>query len=454
MAMKTNKYLVQIPVEEGNYIILDTLHGKIYKLKRDEYYCLLNPENSSCSDTIHDLLKNKLLYLSEDDFNKDVERAYLDFIRKEKSLPLHYMVIPTYYCNLACIYCYEKGIKKNPEFISEKALSKLFHAINLIEAAKKSNVKSILTIFGGEPLLSIKREFDIIAQIVKESREQNLALNVVTNGVGIPHYLSLLKEFNSIQITFDGDKSTHDKYRIFPNGKGTFDIIINNLCSLLDEISTKTHIALRLHVHRGKENSVYNLYCYLKEIGILKRKNVHLYVMPVHNYLDQSLLTEGIKNELESLLYLVKNFPSMSKEVIIAGHSFATSLNYLINRNNIYFPKFRHCEANINQYVFDLYGDIYPCDVVVGIKKFSVGKFIPNLQFYDSFKKWRETCILTLPCKECSYALLCGGGCNALTLLKDKKLRNRTCSYITKEILKLYKNLTLEFLKVRIGDNL
>ena len=44
-----------------------------------------------------------------------------------------------------------------------------------------------------------------------------------------------LKIYN-YQITIDGEKEHHDKYRVTHNGKGTYDVIMSNLLNIKKSI--------------------------------------------------------------------------------------------------------------------------------------------------------------------------------------------------------------------------
>ena len=92
---------------------------------------------------------------------------------------------------------------------------------------------SILTLYGGEPLLAENKE--IVNYIVEEGVKRGYKFNAITNGYELEHYLDLLSptKICKLQITIDGPKAIHDTRRIHYKDYGTFDKIIHNISMAL-----------------------------------------------------------------------------------------------------------------------------------------------------------------------------------------------------------------------------
>jgi sulfatase maturation enzyme AslB (radical SAM superfamily) len=98
--------------------------------------------------------------------------------------------------------------------------------------------------YGGEPLL----EFDLLKQIVLFAEEQagqfatSVGFSITTNGTLLTdekiHFLAQ-HEF-SVLVSLDGDKKSHDRYRIFRNQNrpekriGSFDTVIKNMTRFVE----------------------------------------------------------------------------------------------------------------------------------------------------------------------------------------------------------------------------
>lgn len=112
-------------------------------------------------------------------------------------------------------------------------------ALNLLlEEGYKGNV--VFDFIGGEPLL----EIDSIAMAASYIKERFLhdsklsdltfGLRIATNGilynsVKVQKFISDFHNVLNITISIDGNKEKNDFNRIFPNGNGSYDIIIDNV---------------------------------------------------------------------------------------------------------------------------------------------------------------------------------------------------------------------------------
>lgn len=154
-----------------------------------------------------------------------------EIIKKTLDSINHIVFEVTDQCNLDCIYCgygdmYFDHDKRNKSKIS---FDKVVETINYL-LPQINNVKGHLYIgfYGGEPLLENKLIQKIIDYINSVVIGRDIIYTMTTNGVLINKNLELLLE-NDIQllISLDGDR-IHHGYRIFKNGKDSFDIVFNN----------------------------------------------------------------------------------------------------------------------------------------------------------------------------------------------------------------------------------
>jgi len=144
----------------------------------------------------------------------------------------------TEYCNFACKYCYLVNLDTRKKLTKEQALKN----INFIFDNPNSFLeKSVVWEFiGGEPFLEIET-IDYICDILKlkmwEKRQDwflNYMFSFSTNGSlyhkpDVRKFIKKNKERLSIGFSIDGVKELHDKYRVYLDGRGTFDDVIKNL---------------------------------------------------------------------------------------------------------------------------------------------------------------------------------------------------------------------------------
>ena len=144
-------------------------------------------------------------------------------------------------CNLRCDYCcysegYDtfdsrRGISGNLNFDTAKSiidyLAFLFQKEPLSNAPKEPFA---ISFYGGEPLMN----FEVVHQIVEYServdfRNRSLFFTMTTNAMLLSKYADFLSRHKfKMLISLDGSKE-HDSYRITPNGKPSFDIVMRNL---------------------------------------------------------------------------------------------------------------------------------------------------------------------------------------------------------------------------------
>ena len=234
--LKVSLYTVNLGEKDGTYYLYNTLQDVLVKLnyKQYAYYQKIrNLKNISRSTFLGYKDFMWLLYkygfiitVGINEF--DVFMDKINKIKFKDDLLITAVVILG--CNMDCKYCFEKWhglgelnkkIYLSPEFVRRY--------LNFIE--KKLQMGSIKRLkvawFGGEPLLDYGMMIQVSERLHSLSQKYNVELinYIVTNGT-LLHNIPLDKFylFNFIQVTLDGVQEIHDKYRVFPSGKGSFSI--------------------------------------------------------------------------------------------------------------------------------------------------------------------------------------------------------------------------------------
>ncbi len=157
--------------------------------------------------------------------------------------PLQTLVLNvTNQCNLSCKYCYEFGEDRvgNPEgktkFMSEEtARATVDYLLEQSEGRRSVH----LTFFGGETLMNFK----VVRSTIEYAREQARAagktidFSLTTNATLLtPKIIEYLAENQvGVTISIDGPKELNDKFRVFHNGKGTYEVIAPKVKELLQK---------------------------------------------------------------------------------------------------------------------------------------------------------------------------------------------------------------------------
>ena len=145
-------------------------------------------------------------------------------------------------CNLCCSYCYQTNKTHNKMTFetAKKLIDYIFENKNNPDFFynEKNTLGFIIDFIGGEPFL----EIDLIEQII-EYWEQKFLENpnstwlychrysFSSNGTlyhteKVQKFIKKYRPLLSISITVDGNKELHDSCRLFPDGKGSYDLAI------------------------------------------------------------------------------------------------------------------------------------------------------------------------------------------------------------------------------------
>src|ERR1017187_4395669 len=158
-------------------------------------------------------------------------------------IPLTTMVLNvTNQCNLSCTYCYEYGEDKivdtengkKPKFMSEETARE---SVDFMLREAGANKIAHLTFFGGETLMNfpvLKSAMSYARQRAAETGKQ-VDFSLTTNATLLrPEIIEFLAENRvGVTISIDGPKEMQDQFRVFSNGKGSYDIVAPKIKELL-----------------------------------------------------------------------------------------------------------------------------------------------------------------------------------------------------------------------------
>ena len=135
-------------------------------------------------------------------------------------------------CNLRCRYCFadEGAYHSRREFMSLETAKK---AIDFLIANSGDRRVLETDFFGGEPLMN----FDVVKETVyyakaeAAKRGKEFRFTLTTNGLLLKDEIAefLNREMDNVVLSLDGRKEVHDAVRKTANGKGSFDLVIENL---------------------------------------------------------------------------------------------------------------------------------------------------------------------------------------------------------------------------------
>lgn len=190
--------------------------------------------SSSIDETLDELHQAHAIALGEGFVEPRLESPQQPF-------PLQTIVMNvTNQCNLSCSYCYEYGEDRiaTPEgktkFMSEEtARSTVEFLLNQSPGRRMVH----LTFFGGETLLNFKVVKSTIEYARTRAAEMGkyIDFSMTTNATMLTsEIISFLAENNvGVTVSIDGPKESNDRFRVFHNGKGSYDVIAPKIKELV-----------------------------------------------------------------------------------------------------------------------------------------------------------------------------------------------------------------------------
>jgi len=328
------------------------------------------------------------------------------------------LIEPVSRCNLACRYCAADGwkqgekLRKIPKEILDDFLTKV------ADFLVRYDTRASIAMHGYEPLQAGIETFAYVQDKVKElGIRDRVRLITQTNGVLMNEEWAdfFVKNGWGVGFSIDGPKEYHDAMRVFPNGKGTYDLAMRGLRIYAEKSKSSVGIISTITAVYRKpslEESAKRYYDWLLENNI---KNPRLHIVSIDP-----------RNPFSKMFAMTDE--EYAKWFITLYHIWA-------NRNDgiILEPFDDIIEAMVNGVAS--YGVCYlrnGCWRVVGINadgimhlcdRYSyIGKHISQYKTLDDFlfkdpelrKQALRPYMLRIydsKCSKCKYFKICQGGC-------------------------------------------
>lgn len=285
---KASKYNVMTNFKDKIAMHNILTHQGILINKNDSYRVeevLANPDKH-IDEKIFCILCEKGFILKDDvdEIQLVEEMKYKHLEEKKKVLAL--TIIPTYQCNFKCIYCWENTKNQNDN-MDEEAQKKFIKFVN----EKIKDVSSLdIDWFGGEPLLAYDVMQNLLLNIdcICKENKKPYACALTSNGYALTEdKVRFLIKYHThfFQITLDGNKELHNRNRPLKSGGETYDVILQNLKNIRDNIKERYfRVLIRLNVTEETTKNTKEYFEMLeKEFSKDKRFLVYIQGVERHN---------------------------------------------------------------------------------------------------------------------------------------------------------------------------
>jgi uncharacterized protein len=329
--------------------------------------------------------------------------------------PLTTMVLNvTNQCNLSCEYCYEYGEDRivdtengrQPKFMSEETARQ---SVDFMLKESGANRMAHVTFFGGETLLN----FPVLKKTIAYARQRAAELgkevdfSLTTNATLLkPDIIEFLAENRvGVTISIDGPKEVQDKFRVFHNGTGSYDIVAPKIKELLKRHRSRP-IGARVTLTSGKMD-VKRIYRHLtEEIGFWEVGFAPVTTSPNRRH---AISDSGYDEMLEQFRDLAYDF--LEASVADRHHGFS-NVKETLEELHKGVSKAYPCGAGLGLLGVATDGDVALCHRFAGSDAHQLGTVRDGIDrsAQQGFLEQHHIANKT-DCSRCWARPLCSGGC-------------------------------------------
>lgn len=316
-------------------------------------------------------------------------------------------------CNVRCKYCFYHDEQMNRETFSYGFMSEETLEILIKKALEYANVHCSFGFQGGEPTL---RGLDFFRKAVELQRKYNvhhsrIENSIQTNGLLIDDEWAEFfhKEHFLVGLSLDGVKDVHDENRLTPDGKGTFNRVLQTAQKLT---AHQVDFNVLTVVTDRTADAITKIYNFYRRSGLLYQQYI-----PCLDPLEQergsspySLTPRKYAKFLRALFDLWYRDITAGKFIYI--RYFENLLGMLLGRRPEHCGLSGQCAV---QNVVEADGSVYPCDFYC-LDEWRLGNIrsdgFAEMAASETARRFLSQGVSGRDsCRECPYAPICRGGC-------------------------------------------
>ncbi len=335
----------------------------------------------------------------------------------KKSYPSFLCLHPTDRCNFACSYCLARADTMRETMPRSTGLKVVRRLIN--EFPQKD---ICIDFHGGEPLLV----FDDVAAMIEKSvvlgkeRKKKVTFKIQTNGVLLTEEMvEFFKSHDtSIGMSIDGPEGIHDRFRVFPDGRGTFRQVWDKFHMARDKGFSPGVLAV---IH--EPSNYLDVFRFFTDDGLRSfRINFSSFIGRAEENLEfpvtraEEFAAEYLRMVDEAYEYARNN------DVKLCINDIDYQIGNLVSKNRPFMCDRSPCGIGRSILGFGTDGGIYACEESAGLGEFRIGHIdddIPLTAVVDDSEVlrglYRRTVENIPKCRKCTYKYFCGAGCTSKT---------------------------------------
>ena len=313
-------------------------------------------------------------------------------------------------CNLRCKYCFADAGEyhmRNRSLLSAETGKKALDWL-VRHSGGRRNLE--VDFFGGEPLMNVPVIQEVVAygRELEKKHDKHFKFTTTTNALNMTDEVMdfLNREMDNVVISIDGRKEVHDRMRPTPNGKGSYDLIIDKARRFVEKREQKQYYLRGTYTRYNLDFSKDVLH--LADLGF-----------------EQLSIEPVIAPESKEYAIRESDLPALYEEYEKLGKE------YVLRRKNGQWFNFFHFMVDLtggpclkkrltgcgsgNEYVaVTPEGDIYPCHQFVGREGYRMGSVLDDTFDRDIQRRFQQNHVLAKEkCSQCWARFYCSGGCAA-----------------------------------------
>ena len=313
-------------------------------------------------------------------------------------------------CNLRCQYCFADAGAYHMRSRCMLDADTGKRALDWLIAKSGRRYNLEVDFFGGEPLMNfpVVRELVAYGRSLEKQHNKHFKFTITTNAVAmtdeIMDFLNL--EMENVVISVDGRPEVHDRMRPTPNGKGSYDLIIDKAKRFVHKRGQKQYYL------RGTFTG-YNLDFGKDVLHLADEGFEQLSIEPVVTSADKPYAIRE-----SDLPVVFAEYEKLGKEYLKrrADGRWFSFFHFMVDLTGGPCLKKRltGCGAG-NEYVaVTPEGDIYPCHQFVGREGMRMGSVLDGSFDTAMQTRFKQNHVLTKEkCRDCWARFYCSGGCAA-----------------------------------------
>lgn len=312
-------------------------------------------------------------------------------------------------CNLKCRYCFagEGEYHGDRSMMSAEVGKK---AIDFLIAHSGNRHNLEIDFFGGEPLmnLDVVKEIVTYARGLEKENNKNFRFTMTTNGVLLND--ENIKYFNetmhNVVLSIDGRKEINDRMRPTPNGKSSYDLIVDKFKKVAESRNQTDYYVRGTFTSENLDFSEDVLH--MADLGF---KQISCEPVVTTDDMPYALKEEHLPQLFAEYEKLAEEMHKRRNE----GKGF-NFFHFMIDLNQgpCVTKRLSGCGAGCEYMAVTPWGDLYPCHQFVGIDEFKMGDVDHGIENDNKLKMFKGTNVYTKnDCKDCWAKFYCSGGCSA-----------------------------------------